>query len=350
MNNYYSRNKRDHSEELAKIEQKRYEDIILNERNQRKLIIGSVRSSVEGKVFKRNNVNNFKSSEEKSKPSSANVPPEGKSLAPITFNPTVEIPSDFTPTCDTPAEVPASKPNNVKKTSRSGIRSTSVFPPILPKIQNNPVPKPSRKGKKIHNKAQDEEIKKLNDELNLLEEEEAFIKASIEKLDFQVYKHKITATLNTIDEETKELEESLANTLKSNEPKSYSPRFMQVGKDDLEVIPEVQGKTNSADKKVPDPKAKPEEKQEPAKTPDSPSKQSDFPGNSTKNGFDNFDSPNTSAFKYKGNYKIPIRSVYSDKSKTSKKLNSDISNKNRIVSRDFVRVNPNINIKNLLYS
>ena len=345
MNNYYSRNKRDHSEELAKIEQKRYEDVLFHERNHKKLIISSVRSLIEGKVFKRNTVYNFNSSEEKSKPCSANRPAESKSLDPITTNPTPEIPNII----NTVSNTPVSKSNDVKKRSRSGIEPTSAFPPVS-KIQNNPGQRPSRKGRKRRNKAEDEQIKKLNNELSLLEEEEAIIQAYIEKLDLQDYKHKITATLKTIDEETKELEESLANTLKSSDPRTYSPRFMQVNKHNLKVIPETQGKFSLINKKFSDPGGKLEEKQKHAKTPEILSKYSDFSLNSKKNRLDNSDSPNTSAFKYKSNYQITIQSIYSDKSKISKKRKSDILNKQRVVSREFIRMNPNINIENLPYS
>jgi hypothetical protein len=43
---YYSKNKKDKFEELTKIEQKRYEDIIVNTRNSHKNIISSIRASL----------------------------------------------------------------------------------------------------------------------------------------------------------------------------------------------------------------------------------------------------------------------------------------------------------------
>lgn len=47
MSSFYSRNKRDHSDELAKLEQKRYEDLLSQERNKRKNIISTVKTSIE---------------------------------------------------------------------------------------------------------------------------------------------------------------------------------------------------------------------------------------------------------------------------------------------------------------
>jgi hypothetical protein len=47
-------------------------------------------------------------------------------------------------------------------------------------------------------------------ELDILDQEEAIIQSSIQRLDLQVYKKKIQAHLQTIDEETKEIEESIA--------------------------------------------------------------------------------------------------------------------------------------------
>ena len=61
MINYYSKNKRDHSAEQAKIEQKRYEELLLQERINRKVIVNAKRASTEEKTFCRSISNEIKS-------------------------------------------------------------------------------------------------------------------------------------------------------------------------------------------------------------------------------------------------------------------------------------------------
>jgi hypothetical protein len=47
MNNYYSKHKKDQVEELAKIEQKRYEDMMAKERSNKKIVASSIGSLLE---------------------------------------------------------------------------------------------------------------------------------------------------------------------------------------------------------------------------------------------------------------------------------------------------------------
>lgn len=289
MNNYYSRNKRDQSEELAKIEQKRYEDLMTRERGMRKIIISSVRSSIENNVFRRSNYKG----ELKSKPNSAALIVE--------------------------EEVNNNKKNESGeeeggKNTRPGVRSSSHLPVVKKNARNAKI---IRKNKK-------KELEELQSELNLIEEEEAAIQASLEALDIQTYKKKITATLRTIDEETKELEDSLANTLKTIENTGISPYFFNNVKD-LETIAEVQGQndyirqiskiTIETDKKSVRPLL-------------------------TK-------SDHSPKFSQKSNCKVPLHSIYSGRSSVN---TSEVSYKPRVYSKDYVRVNPKLNIRNLLYS
>ena len=332
MNNYYSKNKRDHSSELAKIEQKRYEDILIQERNSRKLMINSIRSSVDEKKLGKPISNDMKilsnGEDIQSKNSLINEIKEQKPLEEKNINP-----------------IKRSSSLMYHDSKKSNQGESSI--PELPKLPKLPK---TGKSKNIKRKNQErEENEKLKYDLQLLEEEEAFIEASIQRLDLQAYKKKVSSNLQTISEETKEMEESLAKGLKIPDNSCNPPKDTGKNQEDLDVIPEIPNQSSTPDIKV---------KESIGKI-SIISRNADFPSKKTEKKSsvkNNSESPDTPSFKSKKNYKIPVRSIYSDKARKTRdqygsNINtSDKSQKSRMLSKDCVRVNPNINIRELLYS
>ena len=296
MNSYYSKNKKDLNDELTKIEQKKYEDLLFQERMNRKTGISSRKNSVlDENKYKRLSDSTQESEKFTRKPSFKPIKETIDSV-------NIEIPKE-------------SQNPNFNLLDKNISQPVALTPGILklPKI----------------NKAK----------------EEAILEASLQKLDIQVYKKKIAASLQTIDEETKEIEDTLINNqdklleinkntgmLKTILERSEASEFQNTHefvptafKKELESIDENVSVVTGNDKK-------------------SVGKTSKCPN-----------TPDNVSFQSKSRYKIPIRSIYSEKSsKKRKNYSSNAKFENfprpRIVSRDRVKVNPSINIRELLFS
>ena len=322
MNSYYSKNKKDLNDELTKIEQKKYEDLLFQERMNRKTGISSRKNSVlDENKYKRLSDSTQESEKFTRKPS---------------FKPIKETIDSVN--IENPKE---SQNPNFNLLDKNISQPVALTPGILklPKINK------ARDVKKTSENDSKTSIEKMKQELNFLEEEEAILEASLQKLDIQVYKKKIAASLQTIDEETKEIEDTLINNqdklleinkntgmLKTILERSEASEFQNTHefvptafKKELESIDENVSVVTGNDKK-------------------SVGKTSKCPN-----------TPDNVSFQSKSRYKIPIRSIYSEKSsKKRKNYSSNAKFENfprpRIVSRDRVKVNPSINIRELLFS
>lgn len=205
---------------------------------------------------------------------------------------------------------------------------------------------------------QETELQKLNKELNALEEEEAEIQSSLQKIDLQAYKRKVVASLQTISEDTREMEESLGKTnfgpLTSkdqtdmyNEEQIYSTNLNKAANAiQIPVINDLQQDRihiNRLEKE----KKKMNDK----------IKQAEMYGKRII--YSNSSAPQTPDSLnpiIKTPRRITTQSVHSEnvrkenKAYSSNHVKASRVKKTKFLSRDFVRVNPNIDIKNLLLS
>ncbi|OMJ84089.1 hypothetical protein SteCoe_14839 [Stentor coeruleus] len=329
MNSFYSKNKQDRSEELAKLEQKRYENLLSQERANRKNIINATKNSIEEAKYREN----LKISKDSNIQITNKISQEESPL----YNDPKFLNDD-------------SSSVNFKGNEKKSI-SSSPSQLLLPKINNNP------KIPKTIIKLQKSDMQKYKSELDELEEKEHEIQISLEKINLQAYKRKLIASLQTINEEAREMEESLKKSytgavITDNKIEEINLENMKGINLDLESKNYIQpiniDLQNESDKN----------KQ--LKSVNKSEIFSNFEDNTSArieiNKEITHKTPEIININAKNKKNIPTNSHYSKYKKNFKKtyaLNPEKNNKpikQRFVSKDFVRVNPNIDIKSLFFS
>ncbi|OMJ95839.1 hypothetical protein SteCoe_742 [Stentor coeruleus] len=324
MSSFYSRNKRDHDEELAKLEQKRYEDLLSQERIKRKNILSTFKISIEGSNF----------SNEK-----------------ISISHIDDKPSEETKVAKDDQKIILSVNQSPIESSKNKEPKSFSSEHRLPKLKN--ASNSSSRMKKM----QETELKKLNKELNALEEEEAEIESSLQKIDLQAYKRKVISSLQTISEDTREMEESLGKVnllLISNKDQIDMHNEEQIYSKNLNLASDIKTPViNNLYQDVANTDSQNKEK----KRNNDRIKPAEMYGKRII--YSNLSAPQTPESinqVIKTPRRITTQSVHSANAK--KEIKAYSSNhgivgrvkKARFASRDIIRVNPNIDIKSLLLS
>lgn len=215
---------------------------------------------------------------------------------------------------------------------------------LLPKI-NNPHKIPQNSSK-----IQKSDMQNFKIELDALEKEEYEIKTSLEKINLQAYKLKLIASLQTIHEESREMEESLKKTyagvVTDNKRIGESPlEHMKEINLDLEPSSHIQpiniNLQNESDKN----RQLVHKSEIFCNITDMPSRRIKINREITPETINIRNQKNIMTNSHYLENKKKLKRFYGAKPEKNKK-----PIKTRFVSRDFVRVNPNIDIKSLLLS